>query len=180
MLLPFMGLSGTLNSKKSICCLPRSNKQDLSVCLVQVLSLLGYHEDVCVASRKNICQDSLTSVETWRYGFNIEVMGFVQEKAFTASSLMQKRSEEWRPTQNIQAVSYLWILKTNLSHTTVIPVEIWVCLLSFLPLLCISICFSKVIPCSLQPGRPKCLVFTFFTSSQIVLTESLTLIFFIF
>lgn len=38
-LLTCMGLDSLLNSKKCICCLLRSCKQDLSFCLVRVLSL---------------------------------------------------------------------------------------------------------------------------------------------
>lgn len=127
-----------------------------------------------LSGQLNLCWDLEVWAQYW-----IEVMGFVQEKAFTAPSLMQKRNEEWRPTQNMKAFfSYLWILSANLSHSAVIPVEIWICLLSVWPLLCITICFSKIVSFSSQPTRPKCLVFTFVTSSQIVLTE-LTLIFLI-
>lgn len=142
MLLSFMGLHGTLNSNKCICCLPRSNKQDLSVCLVQVLSLPGYQEDVCVASRKNISQDSLTSVQ--RLGGMGSILsrshGTFSGKGFY--SIFSDAKEKWGMeaySEHESCVSYLWLLNANFSHSTVIPVKIWIYLLSFQPLLCIRV-----------------------------------------
>lgn len=75
-----MGLGGLLNSKKCICCLLRSSKQDLSFCLVEVLfSFSIIMKMFCIASRKNVSLDSLMSVENaevWAQ-YWIKVMGLI-------------------------------------------------------------------------------------------------------